>query len=243
MERSYHFLVFIFMFSGSIHAPATNKSDIYQAYINGDMTRWKKVMDTMEQQNGKSNAFIMELINYQYGYIAWCIGNNKVKIAGEYLSLAEKNIKILEKQGYQISMVNAYKSAFYGYRIGLNKTKALFIGPKSMGCAHSAIKQDPENPFGYIQYGNIQYYIPAIFGGSVKVAVEYYLKALKLMESNEEQIKEDWNYLSLMTSIARAYTEMKDFPSAKTVYEKILKIEPRFIWVKDELYPQLLKRI
>jgi len=30
---------------------------------------------------------------------------------------------------------------------------------------------------------------------------------------------------------------------AKKYYEKILKIEPEFLWVKNELYPQLLKKI
>jgi hypothetical protein len=43
--------------------------------------------------------------------------------------------------------------------------------------------------------------------------------------------------------IATTYEELKLYPSAKHYLEKILKIEPDYKWVKDELYPKLLKKI
>ncbi|MFN8255987.1 MAG: hypothetical protein U0W24_09890 [Bacteroidales bacterium] len=243
MERSKYFVVIVLLFLIVLNVKASYKSDIYQAYISNNMTKWKSVIDEMNLQQNKSNEFVMELLNYQYGYIAWCIGNKKNKIAEEYMKLGEKNIEILEKSNYKISYVNSYKSAFYGYRIGLNKVQAPFIGPKSVDCSELAMKQDDKNPYGFIQYGNSQFYMPAMFGGSKKVAVEYYEKAEKLMEANPEQIKDDWNYLSLLATIAQAYTELKFYKTAKIYYEKILRIEPEFGWVKNELYPELLKKI
>ncbi len=228
---------------GLNHIQASYKSDIYEAYISNNMDEWKKVIDKMNLEKTKSNEFRLELLNYQYGYIAWCIGNKKEKLAKEYLELGDKNIQILEKNAYELSLVNSYKSAFYGYKIGLNKMQAPFIGPKSVECSKLAMKQDEKNPYGYIQYGNSQYYMPAVFGGSKKVAVEYYEKAKKLMEIDPSQIKQDWNYLSLLTIIAQAYTELKYYKTAQTYYDKILKIEPNFLWVKNELYPELLKKI
>ena len=222
---------------------ADYKSDIYQAYISNNMGKWKNVIDEMDKKSNKSNEFLMELLNYQYGYIAWCIGNKKDKLAQQYIDLGDKNIQILEKANYKISLVNSYKSAFYGYKLGLNKLQAPFIGPKSVECSKLAMQQDDKNPYGYIQYGNSQYYMPAIFGGSKKVAVEYYEKAKKLMELDENQIKQDWNYISLLTIIAQAYTELKFYKTAQTYYEKILRIEPGYLWVKNELYPELLKKI
>jgi tetratricopeptide (TPR) repeat protein len=207
------------------------------------MDIWKATIDEMNQQQNKSNEFILELLNYQYGYIGWCIGNKKNKLAEEYIKLGQKNIQILEKNNYKISMVNSYKSAFYGFRIGLNKLQAPFIGPKSVDCAKLAMKQDDKNPYGYIQFANSEYYMPTTFGGSKKVALEYYEKAVKIMESNPGQAKEDWNYLSLLTIVAEAYTELKYYKAAKLIYEKILRIEPNFSWVKNELYPNLLKKI
>jgi len=229
------------MFLSFSNLNATYKSDIYDAYISNNMGKWKNTIDEMNRQQNKSNEFILELLNYQYGYIGWCIGNKKNKLAGAYIELGQKNIQILEKNNYKISMVNSYKSAFYGFRIGLNKLQAPFIGPKSVDCAKLAMKQDNKNPYGYIQYGNSEYYMPSMFGGSKKVALEYYEKAVKIMESNPEQAKEDWNYLSLLTIIAQAYTELKYNKSAKAIYEKILQIEPNFLWVKNELYPNLLR--
>lgn len=243
MERKKYLTLTILLLFGFLSIYASNKTEIYKAYISNDMNRWKKTIDEMDQQKSKSNDFRLELLNYQYGYIAWCIGNKKSETAKSYIELGEKNIQMLEKTNGYISLVSSYKSAFYGYKIGLNKLKAPFIGPKSVECAKMAIKQDADNPYGYIQYANSQFYMPAVFGGSKKIALDYYTKAKNLMEINHQKIIQDWNYLSLLSMIAKTYTELKDFNQAKLWYEKILKIEPDFLWVKNELYPNLLKKI
>ncbi len=242
MERQKYFIVLLLLIFSFTFVKASNKSDIYKAYIANDMNQWKKVMDEMNQQKVKSNDFRLELLNYQYGYIAWCIDNKKKEWAKLYIQLGEANIAVLEKSGHIPSVVNSYKSAFYGYKIGLNVLKAPFIGPKSVDCAKLAIKQDDKNPYGYIQYANAQYYMPSAFGGSKQAALKYYSKAEKLMELNQNQIKEDWNYLGVLTMIAKAYTDLKDYEHAKAYCVKILNIEPDFLWVKNKLFPELLKK-
>ncbi len=243
MERKKYLTLTILLLVGFLSINASNKTEIYKAYIGNDMNLWKKTIDEMEQQKSKINEFRLELLNYQYGYIAWCIGNKKSETAESYIELGEKNIQVLEKTNGYGSLVNSYKSAFNGYKIGLNILKAPFIGPKSVECAKLAMKQDTNNPYGYIQYANSQFYMPAVFGGSKKLALDYYLKAKNLMERNPKGVIEDWNYLSLLSMIAKTHTELNDFKQAKIYYEKILKIEPDFLWVKNELYPELLKNI
>ena len=243
MERKKYLTLIIVLLVGSMSIYASNKSEIYKAYISSDMNRWKKTIDEMNRQQSKNNDFRLELLNYQYGYIAWCIGNKKYGVAESYIELGEKNIQVLEKTSAYISQINAYKSAFYGYRIGLNKLKAPFIGPKSVECAKLAIKQDVNNPYGYIQYANSQFYMPPVFGGSKKMALVYYTKAKNLMERNQHKNTEDWNYLSLLTMIVKSYSELKDWNNAKSQCEKILKLEPDYLWVKKELYPEILKKI
>ncbi|NDP22141.1 MAG: tetratricopeptide repeat protein [Paludibacter sp.] len=243
MERKKYFItLLLILFSFSV-VNASHKSDIYKAYISNNMTLWQKVIDEMNLQKIKSNELRLELLNYQYGYIAWCIGNKKKESAEHYIQLGEANIAVLEKLGHIPSLINSYKSAFYGYKIGLNKLKAPFIGPKSVDCAKLAIKQDDKNPYGYIQFGNSQYYMPSAFGGSKTEALKYYIKAEKLLELNQNQLKEDWNYLSLLTMIAKAYTDLNDYQHAKAYYTKILNIEPNYLWVKNKLFPELLKKI
>ena len=242
MERSKYIIITLLLFC-HLTSSATYKSKIYNAFISNDMTSWGKVIDEMQLQKDKSKEFKLELINYQYGYIAWCIGVKNDDLAEKYLDLAEENLESLEKVKYNLSMVNAYKSAFYGYRIGLNIFNAPFIGPKSVDCAKLSIKLDAQNPFGYIQYGNAQFYMPAMFGGSKTEALEYFRKAEEIMELDKEGIKEDWNYLSILTLIIQSCIATNNFDEAKVYFQKIFKVEPNYLWVNNELYPQFLKKL
>jgi tetratricopeptide (TPR) repeat protein len=227
----------------SILGFASYKTDIYAAYIGNNMLQWKVTIDKMNNEKIKTNEFILELVNYQYGYIGWCIGNGKDKEAENYLKLATENIEMLEQKGFNPSEISAYKSAFYGYEIGINKMKAPFIGPKSIKYSKLSMELNPQNPMGYIQYGNSQFYMPTMFGGSKKEAVEHFIKAKKLMETDKTKIKNDWNYLSLLTLIGQSYAEMEDYQNAKIYYEKALAVEPDFLYVKLELLPDLIKRM
>ncbi|NLJ43520.1 MAG: hypothetical protein GX431_07660 [Bacteroidales bacterium] len=218
-------------------------SEIYSAYINNRMDRWKTVIDRMAAMPDKDNALLLELVNYQYGYIGYCIGFERKDEARKYLSVAQANLEILEKRGYMLSMVSAYKSAFYGFRIGLNPVTAPVNGKKSMENAKTALKLDPSNYLAYVQHGNIEFYMPAAFGGSKKEALEFYLKAKEVLEKNPDSLKGDWNYMSLMILIGQTYTYLKEYDKAKKTYENILQIEPGFLYVKDDLYPKLLAKM
>ena len=239
MERQKYIVILILLIFGSLGAMASYKTDIYKAYISNNMNEWKKVMDRMNLETKRDNEFLLELLNYQYGYIGWCIGNKENEQAKKYLSLAEKNIEILEKQSFELSILNAYKSAFYGYKVGLNKLQAPFIGPKSVESAKKSIELDKNNPFGYIQIGNSEFYMPSVFGGSKTVALENFKKAENLMERNPEKIKNDWNYLSLLAMIVMSCKELKQYELAKDYCEKALKTEPEFLWIKMDLYPEI----
>lgn len=242
MERKKYFIV-IFGLVLALNGFSSNREKIYEAYIRSDMQTWKAVIDQMQQESNGLPATLIELVNYQYGYIGWCIGESKTTEAKKYLDLAEKNLQSLEKQNYSPSAINAYKSAFYGFKIGISPIKAPIIGPQSVNHAKRSMELDKTNPMGFIQYGNSQYYMPAIFGGSKKEAVAYFENALKLMESDTLQIRKNWNYLSLLTLIAQSYEEMNELTKAGEFYKKILSTDPRFEYVKDKLYPEFLKKI
>jgi tetratricopeptide (TPR) repeat protein len=244
MERPKNIIMLLFiLLTTSLSVFASYKTDIYSAYISNNMPEWKTTLDKMMKEKPGSNEFILELVNYQYGYIAWCIGNDKDKEAEFYLEKATENIELLEQKGFKPSDVSGYKSAFYGFRIGLATYKAPFLGPKSVKFAELSIEQDSLNPMGYIQYGNGQFHMPPIFGGSKKVAVEYFLKALDIMEKDTVKIRNDWNYLSLLALIGQSYVEMEEYQNAKKYFEKALKTEPDFLYVKLELLPDLIKKM
>ncbi len=205
------------------------------------MTKWKNIIDKIEKKQYKSNSETLDLINFQYGYIGWCLGNDKNNEAETYLELAINNAEKLENNSLYRSMIYAYKSAFWGFKIGLAFYKAPFLGPESIEFAEKSVELNDKNYFGYIQLGNIEYYMPSTFGGSKSLALKYYLKALNLME--KQTIENDWNYLSLLIIIAQAYEGTENYSKAKTYYNKVLKIEPNISWVEDKLLPELNKKI
>ena len=63
------------------------------------------------------------------------------------------------------------------------------------------------------------------------------------MESQVEGVKDDWNYIGLLTTIAVAYSEIDDYKNAQLYFDKVMKFEPNLYWVKYELYPEFLKKI
>lgn len=237
----YRLIIYLVLLTSTLYG--NTRKDIYDAYINNRMPAWKAIIDQLEIRSDRNVEEMLELVNYQYGYIAWCVGNNHKDEAIVYLKKAENNLEWLDAKKTVLSKVLAYRSAFYGFRIGVNVLKAPFLGPKSSACANQAITIGPDDFFGYIQMGNVQFHAPFLMGGSKPEALKYYLKAKALIQKSRLDYAADWNYLSLLVSIAKTYELIEDYIDAKLVYQEILRAEPEFKWVKDELYPQLLKRL
>jgi tetratricopeptide (TPR) repeat protein len=242
MKSIRFYLIILLVYTATI-AEGSYKSRIYQAYINDNMYQWQKVIDEMEAKPSKSDEFVLELVNYQYGYIGYSLGTGKEDIAEKYLELAENNVDYLIEESYALSMAYAYQSAFYGYRIALNNFKATFLGPKSKKYALSAIQHNNRNPLGYVQEGNILFFTPATFGGSKSEAVKNYQKALGLMEENQTELVNDWNYLNILMLVADAFIALENYDQAEYYFKKILLTEPDFLFVKHELYPEFLKKV
>ena len=137
----FYLLIFHYSYTGMI------SNRVYNAYIRNDMAAWKTIIDRMQNQEKKSNEYLLSLVNYQYGYIGWCIGNEKEKEAETYISLARYNLAVLEKIIITCPWSYTYNAALYGYEIGLSLIRAPFIGPKSMKYAEHALKLDPGNLF------------------------------------------------------------------------------------------------
>ncbi len=237
------FIPIIFLILISPFLSAQNNFSIYKAYASSDMKKWKFSMDSLNSVKQKSYKDILDLINYQYGYIAWCVSEESDEEAELYLEKARKNISFLEQKNYNLSTLFAYKAAFIGFEIGISPYKAPFYGPKSIEYAKKSLEIDSLNHMTYIQMGNIAYYTPSIFGGSKMEAIKHYLKSLMIMEKNKDLKINNWNYLNLLTAIINAYMGQNQYVDAKKYCEKTLKAEPEFVWVRNKLYPDVLKRI
>ncbi|NCB25529.1 MAG: hypothetical protein EOM62_08665 [Bacteroidia bacterium] len=218
---------------------AQEKEIIYRAYLSNDMATWKKTIEAMHAESDKNNHRQLELLNYEYGYIGWCMGSKRKSEAKQYLKRSMERVDLLRKANYQVPQLLAYESAFLGFQIGLANLKAPKLGPRSLDAAEQSVAGDDKNALGYIQLGNIYYFMPPLFGGSKERAIEHYIRAERLMAPNG---KGDWNYLALLVQLAVAFEETGNMTQADSFYRKALSHAPDFTWVKDELYPAFTKK-
>lgn len=216
---------------------------IYRAYIEKDMESWRQVIDRRRNIENPSKEYMEETINYEYGFVAWCLADlGKTRdLAQEYLDYAVEDLELYEDMdSCRESRVMAYKSAFIAYEMKLHPMRTPFIGVKSVKLSREAVQADSTDYFAYIQRGNVLYYLPALFGGSKKTAIETYKQARDIMQSEfDSKARHNWLYLNLWLTIADACKGLRDYAQVKTCYDSVLKIAPDFDWVRDDLYGNL----
>lgn len=221
---------------------STYRDSIYKAYSRGKMDKWYELMHTCEKnvnQNNLEEQF--ELINYYYGYTAWLIGAEKYDSAKEYIDKSEEIIDKLLDESPENATLLAYKGAYIAFTIGISNLKAIYLGSKSTKYINKSLELDPESIQGNIEKGNSMYYRPSVFGGDKAEAIKYYVKAVKNFEK-QGLVVNNWMYINTMTALGQAYEATDQIQLAKLCYEKIIRILPNFMWVEDELYPDMLKR-
>jgi len=219
-------------------------SRIYQAYVTSRMDRWKAVMDEMERAYNSTGdrAMLYPLAEAEYGYIAYCISEDRKREARQLLEKAEKHVEMLLKADRYNPKAYGLRGAFYGFRVGLEPLKAPIYGRKSVEANEKAIELGPQEPQVWLEKANIEFYKPAIFGGSKKRAVPLYEKAVRLFEASPGRTKNSWIYLNSLAALATAYEETGETGEAGRVYRKLLQLEPSFIWIRDEVYPEFLEK-
>lgn len=239
MERSKYYVMCLigwFLFFGVGSISAESKSDLLlNAYLNGDMNSWRLYIEDAETKQNQSMQQRVELLDYEYGYIAYLLSVNKKKEASAMLKKAILLLQSLpnwEDDGKLLSLM----SAFNGFRIALSPLKAPFLGPQAQDYAEKAIRIAGDTPWGYIQMGNIKNYAPSIFGGNKQEALMYYQTAQKLFKTKmPDTYVDNWQYLNLIITMADVFFQNKNKAEAQKLYGYLIEIHPDFKWVRDEL--------
>lgn len=239
------FIIILFSVLSYVAYAESVSDAIYYSYVYKDMDRWKAVIDSLQAEKHKGNLNISQqwdLLNYQYGYIAWAISKKKEKKdeAENYLALANENLEDLEELFAKTPILYAYKSAFIAYEIGLSPIKAPFVGLKSIKYGEKAVEQDSLSYISLIQYGNIMNYMPTIFGGSKPKAIKYYKKAKSIMEKDSTLVEKNWLYMNILLTLADIYKNQAQYDSTQVYYQNALKIQPEYPYIEDALMPSLL---
>jgi len=220
------------------------QSRIYHAYLQKQMGTWKEVMEEMESvyRENPDMELLYDLIEAEYGYTAYCISVKRRREAREVLDRAMDHINLFMELEVDNPKIHSLHGAFFGFRFFLEPFRALKNRKHSLEANQKAIDLGPNEPQAWMGKANIDYYTPAILGGSKKRAVPLYEKAVWLYESSPERIQQNWVYLNCLAGLGIAYEKTGQIQGAEAVYRKLLKLEPSFLWVRDDLYPQFLEK-
>jgi tetratricopeptide (TPR) repeat protein len=220
------------------------QSQIYTAYLKGRMDTWKGIMQSMDRKfkQTKDMDLLYQLAEVEYGYIAYSISVDKKEEAKRILIQAEEHIEVLLDYNERNPRVHALQGALYGYRLTLRPIKAPVYGKKSASANERALQLGPSEPQAWMEKANIEYYKPAIFGGSKKDAIPLYEKAIALYEASPDRTRQNWVYLNCLAGLGLAYEENGQVEQAGMIFRKLLELEPDFSWIRDEIYPDYLQK-
>lgn len=238
-------LLFIFCLSCMLAMRSQSTSNkVYQCYVQRDMATWKNIIDSIESMPALSEKQHAEVLNFEYGYVAWRLSKDyqDKKEAAYYLEKAYNHLHALPQSAAYTSLIAAYEGAFVGYQIAISPIKAPFIGMKSLRYVKEAVAADSANYFAHIQYGNVLYYMPAMFGGSRSEAIKHYNTAKKLMVAQGAR-KNNWLYMNLLLTLADAYKKSNDWQGVKACYDEALQLQPHYPYITEKLYPTLQKNL
>ncbi len=241
MRKNIFFCLFLFFVLSTSYG---QNEELYKAYISNKMDTWKENMDSMERKftAEESKEALLDLTVAQYGYVAYCMSMKQKKKAKSYVLKAEVNAKQMLDYNHKWARAHALLGAIYGFKAGQAPYKAPVLGIRAMKEVNKAFVLDPGDPHIWMEKGNVELYKPAIFGGNKHEAIRHYLKAIDLFEEDPEQLDNSWLYLNTLSGLATAYVRTNQVKKADQTYRKILRIEPAFVWIRDDVYPSFRRK-
>lgn len=244
--KQFYFAISVLLFmilSFDGNGQTNYRKQLYEAFIAEQMNSWGGIISDFEAEKSlQSENEKLELINYYYGYIGYLLGTGRKKDADVYLTKGEKLLDEIIDNDPDNAAAYAYKSAFCGWRIGLDHSKAPILGPRFLYCNSHAYSLDSLDIQATTDRANFYFYAPGFIGGDAQKAVALYEKAILLMEAKGLD-KNNWQYFNTMILLAKANDKAGNLKEARQAYLKILSHEPQFLWVKDRLLPELVLRI
>lgn len=218
------------------------ENKIYQAYVKDDMDTWKNLMNQMEDKSSQLSKakFLLHYTLTQYGYVGYLIGTDKENQAEKLIQNTLKNANKLTKTKYKAEAW-ALKSGLNGFEIGLAKYKAPVLGHKSKKYIDKSLSIKTRNPMAWLEKGNIYYHMPGLFGGSYDKAIRYYKKAIGYFKHTS--YLPSWLKLNTMVWLGKTYEANNQFRKSAETYRNILRHEPDFKWVKNDLLPEVKKNL
>jgi len=238
----YKLLIIFIIWSGQCVGQNTQKA-IFKNFTSNNIVKWETPIKHLETNPALPNNDSLLLVYNEllYGIVGVYIADKNNK-APDFLSKFYDAIVLLKEKPNLKSYYLAYSSAAIAYDMALNLYKIPFLANKSFSLAYAAVKQNSTNPVAWVILGNAKYYAPKVFGGDLNEALKFLKTANKLWEYLN-QTKNNWLYINTMAWVGFINYKLSDYHEAKTIYIHILKMAPDFFWVKNELLPDVEKKL
>ncbi len=219
------------------------KQAIFKNFTNNTIAEWEIPIKHLEKNPSlPTNDSLLLIYNeLLYGITGFYIADKNNK-APDFLAKFYNAIELLTEKPNLKSYYLAYSSAAIAYDMVLNPYKIPFLANKSFSLAYAAVKQNSFNPVAWVILGNAKYHAPKVFGGNLNESLKFFKIASKLWE-HQNQTKNNWLYINTMAWAGFINYKLTNYDEAKTIYTKILKTAPYFFWVKNELLPDVEKKL
>lgn len=246
--KFYLSFIFSFLLCTSIYAQQKpwekGKAAAYQGYISGNESQWSAGIDLLKSalnNNPGNHELAYEYLLAEYGKIGFC---NTTRTCGDLIDLiddSQKRLKKIIKEKGESSRYSALMGGLIAMEIEQKPAQMMFLGPKCSSYISESVEMDTKNPTAWVEKGNLKYHAPRLFGGDMEEAIECFEKAISLYEADPSLKANSWLYLHSLAWLGKAYEEEDERDKARQTFEKALRVEPNFLWVKKELLPELLK--
>ena len=151
----------------SLSLSAQSDRDLFDAYLNEDMSVWKAYVDKNVD------------LSYEYGYCGYIVAEAKKEGQESLLPEAKRYVKRFkehveaQRETLPTGYYEMYLSAVYVYELRLKES----IHPiKAMSLAKEATRLAPDDPIVLSYYGTCLFYAPKPFG-SKQEALTYFKRA------------------------------------------------------------------
>lgn len=216
---------------------------LYLSYIHDEMFLWTGIIAEMnrEYEREGNQELLYDLCFTYYGYIGYLISQEEEKAAKSALKVARERTDELEIVLNGRHDVLALQGAMIGYRLVLNKFTSMFQGPKALKYIKTAYESADTCFNCNMEMGNMKFYTPKFLGGDKTEAIQYYEKAVELLETSKLKTDRNWIYMNTVLLLANAYNEEGQEERACLLYKQVLEYEPDADWVREDLYSKCVR--
>lgn len=193
-------LILTLMASGLCYAQYSNHQ-LYQAYLDRNMAIWEQYI-VSTKWDSLSTEEQKQLLNYEYGFSAYMVGQNVDK-ARNFIDSYEHHLEDL-KGHLSEARYYAYLSSVYTYKLALDKGRFMSYGKKLFDSIERAMKLDSKDALVLSMKGNVEFYSPF---GNKKKALEYFQKADSLYAVSAIEY-EQWNRRAVEMNIQQCIEKL-----------------------------------